>query len=87
MQHEEFLSIVKHGWNLPTQQTNKAKIIIAKFKNLRRVPICNFLILKQLLLKLVLSFLVVLEEFRDLSIQEWYFRELLLEKLVFLLHQ
>lgn len=37
--------------------------------------------------KLVLSFLEFLEDFRDLSIQEWNFREILSEKLLALLKQ
>lgn len=37
MQRDNFLAIVQHGWSLPTCQTDKTKIISAKFKNLRRV--------------------------------------------------
>lgn len=37
MEHEHFLDIVNHGWSLPTQQTDMEKVILAKFKNLRRV--------------------------------------------------
>jgi len=36
MEHEQFINIVQHGWFLPTQ-TDAAKVITAKFKNLRRV--------------------------------------------------
>jgi hypothetical protein len=36
MEHEQFINIVQHGWSLPTQ-TDYAKVIMAKFKNLRRV--------------------------------------------------
>ena len=37
MEHEHFMDIVQHGWNLPTPHSDKAKLISAKFKNLRRV--------------------------------------------------
>ena len=37
MEHEHFLEVIQHGWSLPVFATNKAKIISAKFKNLRRV--------------------------------------------------
>lgn len=36
MQHDDFMSIVQHGWSFPVNQTNKAKVVSAKFKNLRR---------------------------------------------------
>jgi hypothetical protein len=37
MEHDLFLQIVQHGWSLPTFQTDLAKVLPAKFKNLRRV--------------------------------------------------
>ena len=37
MEHEVFMDVVCHGWSIPTMQTDAAKIISAKFKNLRRV--------------------------------------------------
>jgi exonuclease III len=37
MEHEHFLAVVAHGWAVPTTQTDSAKILSAKFKNLRRV--------------------------------------------------
>jgi hypothetical protein len=86
------MAVVQHGWNVPTNQTDKAKIISAKFKNLRRVlkawqsqmsnlktNIAN--------VKLTLSFLELLEECRDLSIQEWNFKEALIDKLISVLKQ
>lgn len=87
MEHEDFMAIVQHGWNDPTTQTDAAKRITEKFKNLRRVlkawhsQLSN---LKQNIsnVKLVLSLMEMLEEFRDLSIHEWNFREALAEKLI-----
>lgn len=86
------MAIVQHGWNLPTGHTDKAKLVTAKFKNLRRVLKSWSLQLSNLKrnianVKLVLSFLELLEESRDLSIHEWKFREILDEKLISLLRQ
>lgn len=92
MEHDNFMAIVQHGWSLPTHQTDKAKIVIAKFKNLRRVLkawSAQISGLKKVManVKLLLSFLDFLEEIRDLSLQEWNFREILANKLVSLLKQ
>jgi hypothetical protein len=92
MEHEHFMDIVTHGWNIPVHQTDKAKCLSAKFKNLRRVlkswqsQLSN---LKSNIanVKLILGLLDVLEEFRDLSVIEWNFRHLLQEKLANLLRQ
>lgn len=83
---------MSHGWTLPVPSTDKAKIITARFKNLRRVlkawqaqssglkaNIAN--------VKLVLAFMEILEEFRDLSLQEWNFKIMLYDKLTSLLEQ
>jgi hypothetical protein len=37
LEHEDFLAVMLHGWNLPTQQQDSAKNISAKFKSLRRI--------------------------------------------------
>ena len=67
-------------------------MITAKFKNLRRVIRAWQAQLSSLKanianVKLVLSFLGLLEEFRDLSLQEWNFRHILEQRLVSLLKQ
>ena len=76
MEHEHFFSIVQHGWSLPTPQTDAAKIITAKFKNLRRVIKSWQSQLSSLKsnianVKLILSLLGLLEEFRDLTLMEY----------------
>ena len=86
------MSVVQHGWSLPTFQSDKAKIISAKFRNLRRVIKAwqsHLSSLKENIrnVKLILELLSLLEEFWDLSITEWNFRALLEEKLLFLLRQ
>ena len=92
MEHESFLNIVQHAWSLPTFQMDAAKVITAKFKNLRRVikfwqsQLSN---LKETIanVKLILSFLGLLEEFRDLTLMKSNFKALLEKKLIFLLRQ
>ena len=79
MEHEHFLDVVQHGWTLPTNQTDCAKIISAKFKNLRRVIKAwqkHLSSLKSNIanVKLVLIFVYLIEEFRDLTVEEWNFR-------------
>jgi hypothetical protein len=86
------MSIVQQGWHAPSHISDAAKIVTAKFKNLRKSlkdwskqlsklksAIANA--------KLVLSLLLYMEEFRDLSILEWNFKRLLEQKLTSLLHQ
>jgi hypothetical protein len=72
MEHEHFFQVVQHGWSLPTNQTDKAKVLTAKFKNLRRVLRAWQAQLSSVKAnienaKLVLSLLEVLEDYRDLS--------------------
>lgn len=85
MEHEQFMDIVAHGWSIPTNQTDKAKILTAKFNNLIRVLRAwqtNLSSLKANIenVKFILTFLEVLEEYKDLSLIEWNFRALLREK-------
>lgn len=80
------------GWCTAFQHYDLAKLITAKFKNLRKVlkhwrhSLSN---LKANIskVKLVLQFLNFLEECRDLSLIEWNFRTLLEDKLILLLKQ
>jgi hypothetical protein len=69
---------------------DKAKMIGAKFKNLRRVVKCWHSKLSNLAAvitntKLVIFLLDSLEEFRDLSVEEWNFRQFVQGHLVNLL--
>ena len=84
--HDDFAQVLKHGWNVPTNHTNKARRVVAKFKNLRRVlkgwqrTLANLasVISNN---KTMLLFLDTLEESRDLSILEWNFRNIVKENL------
>lgn len=92
MEHPDFINVVLHGWSIPVLVQDKAKVITAKFKNLRRVLKAWHHTLSNLKItianvKLILSFLDLLEEFRDLALHEWNFRNSLMQKLLFLLRQ
>jgi hypothetical protein len=92
LQHPDFSAILQHGWNLPTQQSDKAKNINAKFKNLRRVLRAWKLQLPSLgktiqNCKEIILFLDIMEEFRDLTVEEWNFRTIISQQLQDLLHQ
>ena len=92
MEHEHFMSIVQHGWSLPTFKNDSTKIITAKFKNLRRVIKAWQAQLSSLKaaisnVKLILSFMGYLEEFGDLTLFDWNFKEILEDKLISLLRQ
>jgi exonuclease III len=79
LEHNQFPNILQHGWNLPISLSDRAKRISAKFKNLRRV----FKAWKNQLPNLgktiqnckdVILILDTMEEFRDLTLEEWNFR-------------
>lgn len=92
LEHEQFPAILQHGWSLPTHHLDKAKNLGAKFKNLRRVLKARKKLLPSLektitSCKEAILFLDKLEEFRDLSLQEWNARDLLLNHIQSLLGQ
>lgn len=71
---------------------HRSKLLTAKFKNLRKVLKDWKSTLPKLALaiekvKLVLHFLETIELFRDLSLPEWNFRNLVSDKLISLLKQ
>jgi hypothetical protein len=81
-----------HGWNVPVAQEDKAKRIVAKFKNLRRVLRVWQANLSNLATvisnnKVVLMFMDTMEGFRDLTLEEWNFRNLVWENIEKLLSQ
>jgi hypothetical protein len=92
LHHPDFLDILQQGWNLPTQQSDKAKNINAKLKNLRKTLRAWKLHLPSLgktiqNCKEIILFLDILEEFRDLTIEEWNFRNIITQHLQDLLQQ
>jgi len=75
MQYPSFLQIAQQGWNEVSSQTDKAKLVTAKFKNLRKVLRAwqqQLSGLKKILshVKTVISLLETIEEFRDLTVLE-----------------
>jgi hypothetical protein len=93
LEHADFYPVIEQSWLQPANVSNAAKVIMAKFKNLRislkawkrylsnlKTNIAN--------IKLLLGFFCFIEEFRDLSIVEWNFKAILETKLQTLLqHQ
>ncbi|KAG2578180.1 hypothetical protein PVAP13_6NG185803 [Panicum virgatum] len=92
MEHENFLSVVQHGWSIFVYHSDMAKRLTAKFKNLRRVIKAwqsHLSSLKDNIsnVKIILELLCMIEEFKDLTLIEWNFKSLLEDKLLFLLKQ
>lgn len=92
MEHNDFKQVVQEAWNQPVHHIDKAKVIMAKFKILRKTlkewvsDISNLSITINNT-KMLLNFVDVMEETRDLTVQEWNFRELLQRHLQDLLHK
>jgi hypothetical protein len=92
LEHTDFQNVVQHSWIAPAHISDATLILTAKFKNLRR----SLKIWKHSLsnlrstianVKLILSLMTLIEEFRDLSVCEWNFKVILQEKLQSLLRQ
>jgi hypothetical protein len=83
LQLEDFHSIFQDSWSQPLFQPDPAKRLMAKFKRERKaiqvwcksLPNLEKLIDK---VKLVIQLLDFIEESRDLTIQEWNFKEILI---------
>lgn len=92
LQHDQFSGILEQSWSTPMMQQDSAKLVTAKFKVTRqrlRQWQASLTSLKTLInnTKLVLHFLEVLGDYRDLSLQEWNFKKLLDDRLLNLLTQ
>jgi hypothetical protein len=92
LKQESFVNIVNQGQSINTANQDCAKIIIAKFKNLRKLikdwreSLSNLKIVISNINN-VLLFLDVLKEYRHLTLAEWNFREIIKKKLNDLLDQ
>jgi hypothetical protein len=83
LQLDDFHSIFQDSWNQPIFQPDPAKRLMAKFKRARKhihvwcksLPNLTKFIGK---VKMVVQLLDFIEESRDLTIQEWNFKEILL---------
>ena len=87
-----FQQLLLHNWSHEVPQGDSAKRLTAKFKSLRKAikdwqrslsPLKNTITN----IKLVTQFLDLIEEFRDLNLEEWNFRVILKEELLSLLEQ
>lgn len=92
LQQPGFLDFLLQEWSPLHPTIDPAKIITSKFKNLRKATKArnvNIFTLKTNIsnVKHVIEFLEFLEDFRDLSLEEWNFREILRNILLFLLEQ
>jgi hypothetical protein len=90
LQHSHFKDIVQNAWNIPVGFNDSAKMINAKYKNLRRALKLwakNLPCLKNLIDKVqsVIGLLDTLEEFRTLSLEEWNLRDILKSHVITLL--
>jgi len=86
----DFSEILQQTWGPPSHQTDQAKAITNKFKRLRKAfkhKQASRANLKATItsIKALIQFLDILEECRDLSLEEWNFRYILREKLFSLL--
>lgn len=92
LKHSSFINVMQHGWGLPVTPSDNARALGAKFKNLRRVlrmwqkqlPSIAKTIQN---CKEVISFMDILEEARDLTLEEWNFRDQTNQQLNSLLSQ
>jgi len=87
-----FQQLISDAWGAPMPHLDQAKSITAKFKKLRKAlkeKQASMANLKTVIsnVKLVIQFLELLEEYRDLSLLEWNFRSILKKKLTELLEQ
>jgi hypothetical protein len=75
MLHDDFTQVLNHGWSLPTYQTDAAKVLTIELKKLRQIFRewqTNLTSLAKTIEhnKLALKFVDIMEEFRDLSLEE-----------------
>jgi hypothetical protein len=92
MMRKEFIEVVEHGWSRPNNQPNVAKRLGSKFKNMRkflRQWHGNLANLAKTIEnnKLIILLLDSMEEFRDLTLEEWNFRKIMQAHLESLLQQ
>jgi thymidylate synthase len=85
------MTVFQHSWTAQPTLADKAKNLRAKFKYTRKIlkdwqrslPNIDKTVRQ---IKLLIEFIDFIEEHRDLSIEEWNFRELLQSKNAELLH-
>jgi hypothetical protein len=91
LQFEGFMSVFQNTWFGQPNLIDKAKNLTAKFKITRKalkewqrsLPKIDKIVRH---IKLLIEFIDIIEEHRDLSIEEWNFQELMQNKIADLLH-
>lgn len=92
MEHHDFQQVMQQAWTVAAPQTDPAKVIVSKLKNSRKVVrewrknlpgLANTIANS----KQILMLMDTLEESRDLSLQEWNFRQIIQDHLTTLLRQ
>jgi hypothetical protein len=91
LEFEGFMNIFQNSWLRQQNLPDKAKNLTSKFKNTRKVlkdwqrslPKIDKTVGH---IKLLIEFIDIIEEHRDLSIEEWNFRDLMQTKVAELLH-
>jgi len=92
LKHQDYQSILTQNWDIPTNEGDKAKLITAKLKRLRKclrdwqASMTN---LKTTIanVRITILFLEVLADHRDLCLPEWNFKRLLEDHLLSLLEK
>lgn len=92
MKHQDFQNILSQNWALPFHENDKAKLITVKLKNLRkglREWQASMRSIKTVIanVRIVILFVEVLADQRDLSIPEWNFHKMLKKHLLDLLEK
>jgi hypothetical protein len=80
LKQAEFQNILNQSWNQANMYNDSARNITAKLKILRKK-------LREWQASMIILFLEVLEDFRDLSLLEWNFKEMLENHLLSLLEK
>lgn len=86
LQHKSFYSVFQEVWSQSLYQLDPTNKLMAKFERARKVlkqwhrnlPIISSSIEN---IKLIIQFLDVVKEMRDITLQEWNFRNILMQNL------
>jgi hypothetical protein len=82
LKHPDFQNVLSQCWNEPVSDSDKAKVLTAKLKKLRkrlREWQASLINLKTLIanVRVIILFLEILADHRDLGLHEWNFKKIL----------
>jgi hypothetical protein len=80
LKHPDFQNVLSQCWNEPVSDSDKAKVLTAKLKKLRkrlREWQASMINLKTLIanVRVIILFLEILADHRDLGLHEWNFKK------------